>query len=80
MDNAKKLSPIFQASVRFAITQWWLSVEKSGFGTGLTTEDVTAILGGSPKQNGTALGKDSFPSTGRRLSNMPKPVRNTSQT
>ena len=36
MDNAKKLSPIFQASVRLANTRWLQSAEKSGFGTGPT--------------------------------------------
>ena len=79
MGNAKKLSPIFQASVRLAITRWLPSAEKSRFGIGLTREDASATLGGRTKQNGTAAGKDIFPSTGRRLYTNQKPVRNTSQ-
>ena len=80
MGNAKKLSPIFQASVRLAITRWLPSAEKSRFGIGLTREDASATLGERTKQNGIAGGKDSFPSTGRRLSIMPKTVSDTSQT
>ena len=80
MGNAKKLSPIFQASVRLAITRWLPSAAKSRFGIGLTREDASATLGGRTKQNGTALGKTSFPMNGRKSFTMPKTVNDTSQT
>ena len=79
MGNTKKLNPTFQASVRLAIIRWLQSAEKSRFGTGLTKDAAPVTLGGKTKPNGTALEKNSFPSTGRRLSTKPKTVRSTSQ-
>ena len=79
MGNTKKLSPTFRASVRLAVIRWLQSAEKSGFGIGLTKDVATVTLGGKTKPNGTALGKDCFPTTGRRLSKKTKTVSSTSQ-
>lgn len=81
MDNAKKLSPIFQASVLAAEVPWLQGADKLGFGTGLIMEGVPiAIGGGSLKRNGTAIGRTGFPLSGRSLSNMPKTANYTEQT
>jgi len=80
MDNAKKLSPIFQASVLAAEVPWLQGADQSGFGTGLIEGVPIAIGGGSLKRNGTAIGKTGFPLSGRRLSTMPKTVNYTEQT
>jgi hypothetical protein len=66
MDNAKKLSPVFQASVLAADNRWLQGAEKSGFGTGLTRGVAIAIRGRSLKRSGTVPGKTSFPLIGKR--------------
>ncbi len=80
MGNAKKLNPIFPASVLAAAVPWLQGAEKSGFGTGLIKVVALAIRGGRMKRNGTAIGKGIFPLIGRRLSTMPKTASDTSQT
>lgn len=65
MDNARKRNQIYPASVQFVIKRWLRSAEKSRFGTGPTKDVAPVILGGKTKPNGTALGKESFPKTGR---------------
>jgi len=79
MDNAKKVSPTFQASVRLAAIRSLQSAEKSGFGIGLTKESACVTLGGRTKPDGTALGRDSFPASGRKLSTTPRMALSTSQ-
>ena len=80
MNNVKKLSPIFQASVLAAEDPWVQSAEKFAFGTGLTKGIGFAIRGGRMKRSGTALGKTSFPLIGKRSSTLPETVNDTSQT
>jgi hypothetical protein len=41
---------------------------------------LPATIGGNLKQNGTALGKTSFPQSGRRLSNGQRMAKSTSPT
>lgn len=77
MDNAKKLSRIFQVSVLAAEVPWLQGAEKSGFGTGLIEGSPVAIGGGSLNRNGTGIGKIGFPEIGRRLSTMLTTVNDT---
>jgi hypothetical protein len=79
MDNAKKLSPMFQVSVLGAEDPRLQSAEKSAFGIGPTKGVFFAILGGRMKPNGTAIGKTSFPLTGKRSSTPLATVNDTSR-